>query len=100
MQAESSMSNDEAIHHYTSESTHDEGISNTSSTPIRKRRRGDGHINCKICLATFHSKANLVQHMKNKHHELASTTNIKYLKRESIKKICDMCQDEISTNGV
>ena len=37
MQAESSMSNDEAIHHYTSESTRDEGISNTSSVPIRKK---------------------------------------------------------------
>ena len=38
--------------------------------------------------------------MKNKHRKLVSTTNRKYLKRESIKKICDMCQDEILTNGV
>ena len=101
MQVEGSMSNDEVNqHHHTSKSTCDEGMSNTSSAPIRRRRRGEGHINCRTCSMTFRSKDRLEQHMKNKHHRELPPATKRYLKGESIKKICDMCQDEISTNGV
>ena len=47
---------------------------------------------------TFHSKGNLVRHTKNIHHELPA--NKKNLKKGDIKKICDICKEEISSNGV
>ena len=75
---------------HTSES--DERISNC--LPIRRSR-----VQCKICLKKLHNKSNLNRHMELIH-RLTSTTNKKISKKGTIKKICEMCKDEILENNV